>query len=173
MQNTRSVWSRIVTILAGLIYIVFGFIMIQSPNTTLKALSLLMGWVVTISGVVAVAYAISYRRFDEYANKTGLMEGVLLLILGLMLLFGNFINNTLILAYLLVFWIIMDSAFQLQLAAFIPKTSIRILIMILDILVISFGVFLLFNPAGAEEFLVFYTGFGFVTTGIGKLIKSF
>lgn len=172
MQTKRSVWSRFVTILAGFIYVIFGLIMIQSPNTTLKALSLLMGWIVTLSGIAAVTYALTWRRYDEYANKIGLMEGILLLILGLMFLFGNFINNTLVLAYLLVFWIIMDSAFQLQLAAFIPKTSIRVTVMILDILVISYGVFLLFNPAGAEEFLVLYTGFGFVTTGIGKFIKS-
>lgn len=178
MENMKkkSFMGKIVSMLAGLLYVILGILMIQNPNTTLATISLIMGWSITIAGASAVVYSIFYKTdFDEALDgkKVGLMEGLLLLILGLMFLFGNFINNTLILAYLLVFWIIMDSAMQLQLTFLIQKTGLRLLVMLLDILIIAYGIFLLFNPESAENFLVFYVGVGFVSTGVGKFLKSF
>lgn len=145
--------------------------MIQNPNTTLASLSLITGWTVTISGFMAIVYAIRFKN-DPEVHSGSLLDGTLLLILGLMFLFGNFINNTAVLAYLLVFWIIIDSAAQLQFVALLPSFGLKILVMIADTLIIAYGLYMLFNPHAAESFLVFYLGFGFISTGVAKFIKA-
>lgn len=170
MKQTNF-WSRVVGVAAGLIYIVFGMLMIQNPNTTLKTLSFMMAWIVLVSGVLALIISYMTRRFSEEIHQGSLFDGIILLVLGLIFMFGNFISNTLFLAYMLLFWIIIDSALQLQFAAFIPKHGLRILVMVLDILIIAYGVWLLFNPGLAEGFLVLYTGFAFISTGVSKMIK--
>lgn len=171
MIKERSIYSRIIGIMAGIVYIVVGFLMIQNPNTTLATLSLFMGWMVTISGLAAVAYALKFKS-DLSVHSTSLLDGILLLLLGLMFLFGDFIHNTMLLAYLLVFWIIIDSAAQLQYISLLPKGGLKNLIMVMDALIILYGLYMLFNPQAAENFLVFYLGFAFLSTGINKFFKS-
>ena len=170
-KEKRSLWSRLVALVAGFIYISFGFLMIQNPNTTLSTLSVIMGWTVTISGIMAIIYAVRFKN-DPEIHSGSLFDGMLLLILGLMFLFGNFIDNTLVLAYLLVFWIIIDSAAQLQFVALLPSFGLKLLMMIVDTLIIAYGLYMLFNPHAAESFLVFYLGFGFISTGLAKFIKA-
>lgn len=170
-KEKRSLWSRLVGLIAGFIYIVFGFLMIQNPNTTLGALSFIMGWTVTISGVLAVLYAIKFKN-DPEVHSGSLLDGILLLVLGLMFLFGDFIDNAVVLAYLLAFWVIIDSAAQLQLVSLLPSGGLKMIIILMDLLIIAYGLFMLFHPAAAEGFLVFYLGFGFISTGITKFVKA-
>lgn len=172
MKN-NSIWGRLAGIIAGVVYIGFGLLMIQNPSTTLKTLSIVMAWVVLISGIAIIAMGYMFNNLDKDISRSNIADGVLLLILGLIFMFGSFINNTLILAYLLIIWIIMDSAFQLQLTAFIPRTGLRLVVMALDVFVIAFAIWLLFNPGEAEGFLVLYTGFAFISTGIGKFLKTY
>lgn len=166
-------WMRIVSVSIGLIYIYFGVLMIQNPNTTLSALSTLMGWFVFVVGIVAIIIAISFRKINAEASHSNMSDGFLLLVLALMFIFGAFINNTLFLSYMLVLWIIMDSTFQLFVANLLPKSGMPVFVMVLDVVLIVYSLFLLFNPSAAEGFLVLYTGFGFISTGFGKLLKSF
>lgn len=165
-------WTRLVSVSIGFIYIYLGVLMIQNPNTTLSALSVVMGWFVFVIGIVAILIAIGFRKINSEVSNSNMSDGFLLLVLALMFIFGAFINNTLFLSYMLVLWIIMDSAFQLFVTNLFPKTGLSIFIMVLDIVLIIYSLFLLFNPAAAEGFLVLYVGFGFISTGIGKLLKS-
>lgn len=171
-MEKKSLSSKVVSLLAGLVYVIFGILMIQNPNTTLATISFVMGWTVAIIGVAAFIYAITYKGEPEF-KKISFMEGFLLLLLGLMLLFGDFIHNTMILAYLLVFWIIMDSALQLQMTTLMPNSGAKWFVRILDILIIAYGIFMLFHPFEAERFFVFYLGFAFISTGVAKFVKSF
>ncbi len=171
-REKKTLWTRLVGLVAGIIYVIFGMLMIQNPNTTLATLSLVMGWTVTISGFLAIAHAIKFKDVPEVQSGS-MMEGMLLLVLGLMFLFGNFLNSTQILAYLLVFWIIIDSAAQLQFIASLPGGGVtKIVVLIMDTFIIAYGLFMLFNPGIAENFLVWYLGFGFISTGIAKFVKS-
>lgn len=172
-MKDKSLLMKLISVIAGLIYIVFGILMIQNPNTTLLALSVAMAWVVLFSGVVAIIVGFMFNGIDDYLKRSNIADGVLLLALGLILLFGNFISNSLILAYLLILWIIMDSAFQLQLTALIPTTGLKIVVIIFDVLIIIYAIWLLFNPNAAEGFLVLYTGFAFIVTGVVKMMKNF
>ena len=172
-MNNNRLWVRIFAAVAGFIYITFGILMIQNPSTTLSALSLFLTWLVILGGLLVLAFGIFIKRIDEEIGKANLTDGALLLVLGLILMFGSFINNSLILAYLLIFWIIMDSVMQLQLSFFIPNSGIKLFIVILDVIIISYSIWLLFNPSGAESFLVLYTGVAFISTGVGKIIKGY
>ncbi|MEG0327048.1 MAG: DUF308 domain-containing protein [Erysipelothrix sp.] len=166
-----SLWKKIIYICTGLVYTVLGFLMIQHPATTLSTLSFAMGWTVTIMGILATLSSFKNRENDEVRSGS-FLEGICLLLLGLMFLFGDFINNTLVLSYLLVFWIIVDSAVQLQYVVHFQKGWSRIVMIILDVLLIVYGASLLFNPQEAESFLVLWIGIGFIGTGVGKVIKS-
>lgn len=170
MKNNSTVWTKIVSALSGIVYVVFGILMINNPITTLASLSLLMGWVVTISGILSLINAFRFRNHPD-ANVS-FVDGLLLLLLGLMFLFGDFIRNTLVLSYLLVFWIILDSMLQLQFVLSIKGGGwAKILTIILDVIIIVYGINLLFNPGRAEGFLVFSLGFAFIVTGISKVTK--
>lgn len=171
-KETRSTLGKVVSILIGVVYVILGFLMIQYPITTLLTLSLVMGWIVTLSGISTIIYSLKFKEVTGIQNGR-IVDGILLLILGLMFLFSDYINNTLILSYLLIFWVITDSALQIQLMSFIPKSGLTIFLIIMDILIILYGIYMLFNPGIAESFLVFYVGFGFVSTGFTKFFKAF
>lgn len=172
-MKDKSLLMKLISVIAGVIYIIFGIVMIQNPVTTLLTLSLVMAWVVILSGIVAIIIGFMFKGVDDYLKRSNIADGVLLLALGLILLFGNFISNSLILAYLLIIWIIMDSAFQLQLTALIPTTGLKVIVIIFDVLIIMYAIWLMFNPNAAEGFLVLYTGFAFIVTGVVKMMKNF
>lgn len=165
--------TRVVSVATGFVYVLLGLLMIQNPETTLSALSMVFGWVLVIGGFFAIVFALMFRRVNKEVSQSNLSDGMLLLVLALIFLFGHFINNTLFLSYLLIIWILMDSVFQLQVLSMFPRTGITTLVMVVDILIIAFSVFLLFNPGAAEGFLVIYIGFGFMTTGFAKMLKSY
>ena len=143
--------------------------MISNPVTTLATVSFLMGWTTAIFGAVILVHALFGG--DHEASSFSLVDGILLLILGLMFIFGDFIHNTLILAYLLLFWIIVDSMLQLQFVITFTRGWVKWFMMAMDIMIIVFGISLLFQPSAVEGFLVFYIGWGFILTGVSKVVR--
>lgn len=171
MIEDRTLWQRIGTVLFGVVYVAFGFWVMNHPVTTLASISLVIGWLMTISGVVLLIAAFNTPEVLTLRSIL-LVEAILVGLLGLMFLFGDFIQSTTILAYLLIFWILMDSALQLQFARFISRTWVRLLTIAIDVMVIAYCVYMLFNPSLAESFLVVAIGIGFIGTGINKMIKG-
>lgn len=168
---TKSVWNRILSVIMGIIYIAFGSLLMRNPGVALKSLSWVLAWGTIIAGVLMFINAI--RDKDE-ADQTipRVVEAILIVVLGSMFLSGKYINNTLVLAYLLLFWNILDSMLQIQFLVKLPKRIWTLLVIIMDIVIIVYSFFLIFNPGLAEVMLIFYIGIGFIATGATKIIRE-
>lgn len=163
--------KRITGIVFGIIYLVAGIFMIRNPKAALITISVSLGWILLVAGVVLIIYSLT-QHFDAIDHSSFLIEGTLASLLGLMFLFGNKVNNATALSYLLIFWVIIDSAIQLQYARYLPKEGIKYAVIIMDVLIIGYCIYMLFHPSSAGSFLVFVTGIGFISTGINKLIRN-
>lgn len=170
-MDRLSMSKRITGIIFGLIYLIAGIFIMNNPAAALITLSISLGWVLLAAGIILVIFSIT-QHYDFMGHTTSLIEGILASLLGLMFLFGNKINNATVLSYLLIFWIIIDSAVRLQFARYIPRTGIKITVIILDLVVLGYCIFMLFNPSIATSFLVFVSGVSFIGTGISKLIRN-
>lgn len=171
MNNKFS--TRLVSVAAGFIYVLLGIVMIQNPDTALKALSVIFGWFFVVAGFLAIIFALMIRKTNKEIGQSNLSDGMLLLVLALVFLLGSFIDNTLFFSYLLILWILIDSVFQIQVLSMFPLTGITTVVMIMDILLVIFAIILLFNPIAVQGFLVLYIGIGFISTGFAKMLKSY
>lgn len=171
MEN-KSFMQRVGGIVVGVLYITFGLVIISNPMATLRSLSFILGWTITVSGLSLFFSSFFIKGYHDFKTAT-MIEGLLIGLLGMVFLFGDFIDSTDILAYLLVFWIIINSAMQLQFAHLIPHMGIRIFTIALDIFVISYSIMMLFTPSKPQNFLVFVIGIGVIANGASKVIRSF
>ncbi|CAM3439568.1 hypothetical protein G7061_09425 [Erysipelothrix sp. HDW6B] len=171
MEYTNEKDNKLKSVIVGILYVIFGIIVVMNPMTTLLSISLIIGWGMLAVGAVLVLNGIRLRAFPQISTMNTI-EGILLLLLGVMFLFTDFIKSTQILAYLMMFWIITDAALQLQFASMIRTAWARYVVIIVDIIVIVYAVSMLFNPSAVESFMVLMLGFGFIVQGVNRALSS-
>ncbi|CAM3726669.1 DUF308 domain-containing protein [Erysipelothrix urinaevulpis] len=166
----KPITKRIASVLIGIAYTTFGILMITNPATTLKALSLIAGIIILITGFAYLF--LNKENSDKQDSTMRMIEAILLMLLGLMFLFGNHLNNMLLLSYLLLFWIIIDSMLQLNFSLHREKSPYRTINIVIDLIIVASSIYVLFNPLLAEMTLVIFVGFTFIGTGATKVIKE-
>ncbi|WZU01064.1 DUF308 domain-containing protein [Erysipelothrix sp. D19-032] len=109
MEYTNEKDNKLKSVIVGILYVIFGIIVVMNPMTTLLSISLIIGWGMLVVGAVLVLNGIRLRAFPQISTMNTI-EGILLLLLGVMFLFTDFIKSTQILAYLMMLRIITDAA---------------------------------------------------------------
>lgn len=169
MKNMTT-GNRILGIIVGILYIFFGFYAMSNPAATLITVSIFVSGVMIIGGASLI---VSAYRAEEGNTKSGqMLEGILLLVLGLIFLFGNSNADIYILSYLLLFWFIASSAIQLQFALTIEKLWVKVIFILLNLFVLGYSIYFLFFPGLAAELLVVTIGILFITTGVNRIVVS-
>lgn len=170
-MNNVTTGNKILGFVLGIVYIIFGIYVMNTPETTLLSLALFVGIALFVGGLVLIID--SFRLpYLPHLRSSMLTEGILLFVLGLIFLLGNVDRDVKILSYLLLFWFIATSALQIQFAIAIEKVWVKVLVIVINLFVIAYSVWFLFNPDAAAYLLVATTGVLFISSGINKIIVS-
>lgn len=162
-----------VSLLVGIIAVVLGIVCMFTPFTTFTALALLFVCSFFVGGISEIAFAIANKDTIKNWGWT-LAVGIIDFIFAIILLM-NLELAPLMLAYLIAFWIMLQSfwgigmSFELQ-----PiKGSGWGWLLALSILGVIASILLLFQPAVAGLFAAYIVAFGFLAYGIFRIYLAF
>ena len=147
MEETIKKYSRY-TILISLILIIISIFLIAKPSESLSAITIIIGAVITISGIVElISYFTSPKELKAFSLK--LIIGVVLLALGIIVIVNASTINALFTAIIGI-WIVIESIIKLQIAfnlRDLANSNWKVLV-ILSIITILVGVLIILNPFG-------------------------
>lgn len=166
----RSWW---VYLLNGILFILLGTWMLTTPGESFKTFSIIIGLIVSLSGLSEVVASIYYRRRHEewIWNTSG---GLLDLVIGVLILFDP-----------KVFLIIVTLAISISLL-FAAVVLIRSSItssregkrtwpwkLAFGILILLLGIVLILHPQVLAVTMMFWMGISFVSLGIVRIFMAF
>jgi uncharacterized membrane protein HdeD (DUF308 family) len=159
-------------LIRGLLGLGLGIFALAYPGATLGALVIVIGAYVVVTGVIAVAKALSIRSADRHWWVLAL-EGFWGIAFGCAIFAWPAIS-VIGLAYLVGYWAILSGGFAIfsafRLRAHMPGEWLYVLFGIVSVV---FGGFVLFSPATGLLYIVLMTSiYGFVT-GFTMLAMAF
>jgi uncharacterized membrane protein HdeD (DUF308 family) len=162
-----------ISLLLGILYIIAGVWVFQTPLTSYVSLSIVFSVFIFVSGISQIAFSISNR--DEINNWGWyLAGGILDLIIGILLISHPLITMT-ILPFYVGFWLLLQGfmsiglSFQFR-AVDTPNWG---WLLFLGIMTLLFAFLLLANPIFAGLSIVYMTAFAFIFAGISRIFLAF
>lgn len=157
------------SLLIGIIAIVLGIVCMFTPFATFTALSLLFVCSFFVGGIFEILFALNNRDSIKNWGWT-LGVGIVDLIFAIILLM-NMELAPLMLAYLIAFWIMLQSFWGIGMSFDLQsiKGSGWGWLLALSILGIITSILLLFQPAVAGIFAAYIVAFGFLFYGIFRI----
>lgn len=157
----------------GALYLLMGFWVITTPESSYLALSIFFSVLMFISGVSAVIFAITnYRGF--YGWGWYLASGIIDFVIGLTLIIHPGITMT-ILPFLLAFWFMFQGF--LGIGGAIDMKRFRVgnwwITLIFGALGILFSILIINNPALGSFSIVLLTAFTLYSIGFVRIILAF
>lgn len=158
----------------GILFILVSLISFQNPASNLIAIVIIFGISAILKGIFEIAIR---RRLHEYTGTKAtslIVIGVLDIIIGVFLLL-NMTASLIALPYVFAFWFIFDSIGELIMSGAIKPlhSGLYWFTIIINILGISVGFMLLFNPISSALTLAFLVGFYFMVSGILYIVAAF
>lgn len=162
-KGVRNWW---LFLLVGILFIAVGIITLLNPLSSYLTLAIFFGWLLFISGIVRIAFAVSNRDKLE-GWGWALAVGILDTILGIVLFFHPELSM-LVLAFVVGFSILLSGASLISYAIELQKIGVKGWgwLTFGGVLVSILGVLLIFNPLIGAITLVGWTGFAFLAAGI-------
>jgi len=162
-----------VSLLLGIIAVVLGIICMFTPFTTFTALTLLFICSFLVGGIAEIIFAISNKDSIKNWGWT-LAVGIIDLVFAILLLM-NMELAPLMLAYLIAFWIMLQSFWGIGMSFDLQsiKGSGWGWLLALSILGVIASILLLFQPAVAGLFAAYIVSFGFLFYGVFRIYLAF
>ena len=135
----KSSWTDIVV---SLIFILFGAMLIVSPESIISIMAILLGTIFIILGVFKLINFYASGKIDNYVLATGIVT----FIAGIVIMFcGDVIMS--VFRILIAIWIIYSGIMNLQTTIIWKeyKSRVWLIALILSILVIIAGIYILVN----------------------------
>ncbi len=169
--NKSSNWW--VSLLKGVILIIFGVWLFQAPNENLIKLSFAFGAVILIGGLLEIGLAFKSR--NTHANwDRALTSGILDLLLGVLLMANpNFILFTITL--LISIWLLFRGILSIRYAFLLKNDGNAnwFWSFIFGVLLILFGGILVWHPGFIGFTLGIWAALAFISLGILRIIYAF
>lgn len=143
-------------IFRGIIAVIFGFIAMTSPITTLLSLVFVFGFWALIEGI--------YMIVSAFQTQSGASHRAYLIMVGVLALLAAFFaifrpgESALTFAILLGFWLIARGIFDLFGAFAAQRTEPRWLLILSAVLSMITGIIFLFGPVISAAFLAVWVG---------------
>ncbi|MDB5017540.1 MAG: protein of unknown function rane [Mucilaginibacter sp.] len=153
-----------VFVLRGVLFILVGIYMLMSPATGFVALGLLFGLVILVAGVTELLHA--YRDHGRDSKRWHLLAGLVEVVLGIVLM-------THVAASIDIIRIIVGIYFLfrgISILTFRRMTGRSWWVTLGGVLVLIFGLLVLFNPAFGALTIVLWTAIAFIVTGIVNVL---
>lgn len=161
--------NKIVSIIIGLIILFLGFWILSRPFITLFSISIFLALAVLFRGLYLV-YSF-FRRKNEETKWGELVSGGVFSVLGLVLLAYPGLSATIIL-YLLSLWFIIDGLSTIKQASLIGSNW-KYVAYALSVLLVLFGISLIFEPIRAVFTLNILVGISIITDGLHTIFNAF
>ncbi len=147
-EKSKSVFfTRLLLVLLGITLIVGGYFAISQPQATFSALTLIVGIVALVRGIIGIVAYLRIKEATTWKDKGGLALGVLLVIVGLLCIFWPDMLSA-ALAWLVGIWFIVEAGRGLsRIRALRARDRVAgTLSLVLNLLLLVAGILLILNP---------------------------
>ncbi|QRM90826.1 HdeD family acid-resistance protein [Lacinutrix sp. WUR7] len=162
-----------VSLLIGILYIIAGVWVFQTPLASYVSLSIVFSVFIFVSGISQIFFSLSSRN-EVQGWGWYLAGGILDLIIGLLLITHPLMTMA-ILPFYVGFWLLFQGfmaiglSFQFK-AADVPNWG---WLLFLGLLTLVFAFLLLANPVFAGLSIVYMTAMAFVSAGVFRIFLAF
>ena len=169
-SSVKNWW---ISLLLGVLYIIAGVWVFQTPLASYVSLSIVFSVFIFISGISQIAFSISSKNEIEGWGWY-LAGGILDLIIGLLLITHPIMTMT-ILPFYVGFWLLLQGFMAIGLSFQFKSidTSNWGWLLFLGIMTLLFAFLLLANPIFAGLSIVYMTAFAFIFAGISRIFLAF
>lgn len=169
-SSVKNWW---ISLLLGVLYIIAGVWVFQTPLASYVSLSIVFSVFIFISGISQITFSISSKNEIEGWGWY-LAGGILDLIIGLLLITHPIMTMT-ILPFYVGFWLLLQGFMAIGLSFQFKSidTSNWGWLLFLGIMTLLFAFLLLANPIFAGLSIVYMTAFAFIFAGISRIFLAF
>ena len=169
--STKVKKMSITSIIFSLIFIFAGIFLLLKPETAINIVCYVLGIILVLWGVVSIIQFFSDKNSTNYLSLSFIF-GAFVFIFGIIILIKPTIIASIV-PLLLGVWMIINGVTKLSYSLSIYKASKNILSIVGAILIVVFGVTLIFNPFEGAKGLVQIIGIALIIYSILDLIESF
>ncbi|MGJ4788321.1 hypothetical protein EHQ52_02240 [Leptospira koniambonensis] len=166
IQKSKHWWLQI---LVGSIWIATGIITILFPEQSFLVLALAFSFILATTGVSHIIFSLYNKKYTEIFIWN-LVVGILDIVIGSLLFIHPEITAVtlpFVFGFLLIFRSVSLISFSIEIRRL--KNSHWIYVIFLGISTLLFAIFVLFFPLIGIFTIVFWTGLGFLASGLGNL----
>jgi uncharacterized membrane protein HdeD (DUF308 family) len=169
MKNA-NLWLALIK---GILMIIFGVWLLQSPNENLQKLSMIFGLLILAGGLLEISLAFSNRKTESKWEWT-LVSGVFDILLGAFLM-ANPEFILLLITLLISLWLFFRGILLLRNAITLKRANSQNFIypLIFGILLIVIAAIFVWHPEIFGITLAFWTALAFISVGIFRIFLVF
>lgn len=174
MENNLSTKVKkmsITSVIFSLLFIFTGIFLLLKPETAINIVCYVLGVILVLWGVVSIIQFFSDKNSTSYLSLSFIF-GAFVFIFGIIILIKPTIIASIV-PLLLGVWMVINGVTKLSYSLSIYKTSKNILSIVGSILIVVFGVTLIFNPFEGAKGLTQIIGIALIVYSILDLIESF
>jgi len=162
-----------VALLKGVLLIVFGLWLFNSPNENLIKLSLIFGLIIIIGGVLEIALAFKNRKYNEYWTR-GLTSGIIDLLLGAFLM-ANPSFILLLITILVSIWLVFRGIVSIRFALILKNQQNENWLwgFIFGLFLILIGAIFVWHPEVFGITLGVWAALAFISLGVFRILFVF
>jgi len=159
------------SIIFSIVLILIGLFLLINPETTLHAISYVIGIGLIVWGLVPTLQALSNKENESYM-QIGLILGVFAILFGIfVVLTPNFIGS--IIPFVLGIWMIINGIIKLSYSVTLNKNSNATNAIIISLVITVCGLILVFNPFGGAKFMTQILGISLIVYSVLDLVECF
>ncbi len=170
MKNNAVI--RVLWIISGILLLIAGIYILINPAVGVASMSLMLGIIMLLSGIVDV---IVFARWNKFITGAGwiLADGILTIVLALFLMFNQILAAA-ALPLLFSMWLLFTGIARIVGSVDIKKAGVRGWgwFLALGIIVTALGVISLFEPLATLITMTILVGLNFVVQGAVYIISG-
>lgn len=168
--STKVKKMSITSIIFSLIFIFTGIFLLLKPETAINIVCYVLGVILVLWGVVSIIQFFSDKNSTNYLSISFIF-GAFVFIFGIIILIKPSIIASIV-PLLLGVWMVINGVTKLSYSLSLYKTNKNILSVIGSILIIVFGVTLIFNPFEGAKGLTQIIGIALIVYSVLDLAES-
>lgn len=172
MQNlsTKVKKMSITSIVFSLLFIITGVFLLLKPETAINIVCYVLGVMLVLWGVVSIIQFFSDKNSTNYLSLSFIF-GSFVFIFGIIILIKPAIIASIV-PLLLGVWMVINGVTKLSYSLSIYRDNKNILSIIGSLLIVIFGVTLIFNPFEGAKGLTQIIGIALIVYSILDLVES-
>jgi uncharacterized membrane protein HdeD (DUF308 family) len=168
--STKVKKMSITSIIFSLLFIFTGIFLLLKPETAINIVCYVLGVILVLWGVVSIIQFFSDKNSTNYLSL-GFIFGAFVFIFGIIILIKPSIIASIV-PLLLGVWMVINGVTKLSYSLSIYKINKNILSIIGSILIVVFGVTLIFNPFEGAKGLTQIIGISLIVYSVLDLAES-